>query len=780
MKNFRKNVFRLAMKNRGSLIGATLIIGLGILVFVGMISSAVCLENNKTEFFEQAHLADVYAELTGISESQIGALEDAEGIRSVDGRLSADVRVNRKDVDKTVSLNVSAYNPDARTDLMFLSGEAPKGDQIYIGKHMQKVYNYEIGDTIELVYNDTAKRFTYAGTAQTPSMMEPSLSVGGYVDGSAYDIAVVSREGMASLTGMEGFYTSLGIVLDNGYDYRSMEQTINSLLTPYGLISMTGQEKQSSIISINDSIGMILSVGYSMPVIFLAVAVFMLYVIIKKIVDRDRTLIGAMKAFGLTDAEMITSYLAQGALLGSAGALIGVALGWPVGQYMFDDTALYYGFPNMNYFIPWWVAVLAFAIAIITGIIASYLSVKSILKITPSDAMRPPAPKSVNEIEVPKFIEKETGIMGILAVRATTQYPLNGFLIVFAIAFSIGISSAMISVPSAVDESISNYFDSMAVYDLQVSLTEKAGIKSLEDAAMKIDHIQDAEVSAVYSVTMYNGGLRKYTGLSAVQEDSRLFRLLDYEKKSYDLHNGGIVLDERSAEYLMAETGDEIEILIPEISNTRYKVFVSDIITQSIGDSSYIGIHALGRITGLPEKANSLMIKVDEGYETEVIKSLQNAGNVMSVSITENDAAKQYNDTGSVKNTAYAIAIFGILAGVIMVYNISMINFRERITELGTMLILGRSERDIGQMLFVEQMMYFALGSVFGLLSSGAFKAFTELLVNSDFMMIAVHMGLKTYAIVIAICLAMVCLSCFRQYRAVQQIQLTDILKERC
>lgn len=50
-------------------------------------------------------------------------------------------------------------------------------------------------------------------------------------------------------------------------------------------------------------------------------------------IDRDQSLIGTMKAFGMTDLELLVPYLMEGLIIGVAGALVGAVLAapfWPV------------------------------------------------------------------------------------------------------------------------------------------------------------------------------------------------------------------------------------------------------------------------------------------------------------------------------------------------------------------------------------------------------------------------------------------------------------------
>ena len=72
----------------------------------------------------------------------------------------------------------------------------------------------------------------------------------------------------------------------------------------------------------------------------------MLYVVMRKILDQDRSLIGTMKAFGLTNKELITGYFKQSALVALVGASLGSLLAIPFEEFMYG---MYLDFFNLPY-----------------------------------------------------------------------------------------------------------------------------------------------------------------------------------------------------------------------------------------------------------------------------------------------------------------------------------------------------------------------------------------------------------------------------------------------
>ena len=61
MKYYSKNIFRNVLQNRGSYIGAVIIISIGIAVFIGMTEFLNNLEATLEHYCEQNSFADVFA-----------------------------------------------------------------------------------------------------------------------------------------------------------------------------------------------------------------------------------------------------------------------------------------------------------------------------------------------------------------------------------------------------------------------------------------------------------------------------------------------------------------------------------------------------------------------------------------------------------------------------------------------------------------------------------------------------------------------------------------------
>jgi len=124
-------------------------------------------------------------------------------------------------------------------------------------------------------------------------------------------------------------------------------------------------------------------------------------------------------------------------------------------------------------------------------------------------------------------------------------------------------------------------------------------------------------------------------------------------------------------------------------------------------------------------------------------------------------------------------AFFAVVAGFVLIHNISMINIRERFTELGTLEVLGATKKEIDGMLRDESILYFLGGIALGIPGSIGFKKLIEVLIISESYAIRMHVQPMAYVVSFAMCAGMMWLAWKQDTKLIRTIALTDILKER-
>ena len=86
MRQFWKNILRLAWKNRGAMAGSALIIAIGIFTMAAMFDTMFNLTGQIQSYYERAELGDIFCTVEGITDAELKRTEEIPGIRKAAGQ----------------------------------------------------------------------------------------------------------------------------------------------------------------------------------------------------------------------------------------------------------------------------------------------------------------------------------------------------------------------------------------------------------------------------------------------------------------------------------------------------------------------------------------------------------------------------------------------------------------------------------------------------------------------------------------------------------------------
>lgn len=825
MKQFSKNIRRLALKSRASFIGAVLIIGIGIFCYVGVSDTMKNLETQVDTYYDDYGLADIFATVEAIPASDLARLCEIPGIETVSGKLSADLRMLGPDQEELVTVHLMSYDPDDTLNRLRIQALRPTTaaestgekrtkrnetedrvdvplasssgtdigssalsqagtDALYLGSRMAEVYDYPEGTELRIVYDGKVKHLSYAGRCSAPDYIY-SIPPGGAMipDGEVYDIACIDLRDMKDLMGMGDVRNELGFRLKPGYRYEDVRYALRAELERYGLQSLTKRADQTSYDMVDGELHELMSMCVLLPLIFMSISVFMLYVVLRKMIDQSRPMIGTLKAMGMTDRELIQAYLAEGAIAGFIGALLGDLTAGGFGRFMFEMYVDFFNLPYPRYHDYLSTRLTGGLIAILTGIAAVYVGVRAILKIDPAQAMRSAAPAHASGRlgrRMADFTARQPmSALRRLGLRAVFRNPMRGFLIILSIAFPFSMSTVLLSFDTVADSMYTDQFEKIKLYDLEISLDHYTDPHQAAEAAEAIDDITYAEPLSILTAALRADNRTEYTLLYGIEKDSRLWHITDMYGQRYVPPTGGLILNWRTADKLKVRTGDTIELSCPALSEQYIRVPVTQVIYENVGGAAYTDIESIQRMFASVTPVNTIIASIRPGSMQSVKDALSEAAHVTWVADAQKTLQAYLDMMKSMKAMIYMFALMSIVTGGILIYNISMINLRERLTELGTLQMLGADDAEIRDMLRCEMCIYFLAGLLLGLPGSRGIKYLLEHVLVSDSYKIDMHVTMPAYLITFLICLLMAMLTVWMEMRAVRSISLTEVLKER-
>lgn len=173
---------------------------------------------------------------------------------------------------------------------------------------------------------------------------------------------------------------------------------------------------------------------------FLFVAAFLLNVVLTRLVFLQRPQIAPLQAVGYPNWRIGLHYVELVSLVVVAGAIVGIAVGAYLGRAMSNLYAQYFHFPESVFRVEPRLAAIAVLVSVVAALTGALGAVRSILKLVPAEAMRPPTPLVYRLGWIEKLgLDRVFGGSGRMVIRELRRQPVRTLLSSVGIALGVGI-----------------------------------------------------------------------------------------------------------------------------------------------------------------------------------------------------------------------------------------------------------------------------------------------------------------------------------------------------
>jgi putative ABC transport system permease protein len=479
-----------------------------------------------------------------------------------------------------------------------------------------------------------------------------------------------------------------------------------------------------------DDTDKISALGTVFPFIFYLVAALVSLTAITRLVDERRSEIGTLKSLGYGTVKIMSKYLLYAflpAVIGSlAGGLIGMNF-FP--SLIIDAYSMLYSLPKALTPIdmPLWIR--GTGIGMLSTVFAAFLSCENVLRESPSQLLRPKAPKAGGRVvfEYIPFLWKAFMFIHKVTIRNLMRYKKRFWMTVIGIGGCTALLMTGFGIKDSLADISRNQFGKLFTYDLSIHFSSSASDKHINDAYNAMAAMPEiSKTLGVYSKMMDAGPVGE--GSSSVTliipEDTQAFpdfiTLKERESgRAVALSENGAVISEKFASNHDLEVGGEIYLkdgddwhytTVTGITENYFMhyIYISREAYQGIFNESYKNNGVFGILAGSD----------NEGQDAVSIRMLDMDG-VSGVTLN----SVMINTFDSIlRSLDFVIIVLIISAGAlafIVLLNLTNINIAERIRELATIEVLGFYDREVSSYIFRENAVLtiigIALGLVFGI-----------------------------------------------------------------
>ncbi|SFO44301.1 putative ABC transport system permease protein [Cohaesibacter marisflavi] len=694
---------------KGQAIAIAMVIATGVTLLVMMAGVINSLEETRRVYYERHRLGDVFAPVKRAPSHIIRKLAALPGISAAEGRITGSALISLPSLDlplRAIAISLPDSGEPRLNAIHLTDGrrmDAKDADEIVLLNSFAHAHNLKPGDTLSATMNGAKRTLTIVGLAQSPEYLY-SVAPGEMIsDDSRFGVIWMSRTALAAAFDMQGAFNEAILSIGRSNNLQATLDRVDSILSPYGGLGSYGLKDLTSNRFVTEEIEGMRSSSRVVPPLFLAVAAFLLNIVISRMVEAEREQIGLIKAFGYTNREVGLHYFKFVLVIAIGGALLGCIGGIALGRAMMPLYLTYYKFPMLVFRLD----PASFATAILTSIAAAsaggLLVLRKVFALTPAVAMRPPAPPDYSRTN--RFGKRLNHLLdqpSRMVLRRITRQPGRMIGSLMGIACGMALSVSMISMLAGFDHTIDLTYTVMDRSDVTVTFTHPLGAKTIHELE-SIPGIIETEPERSIAVVFHNG-VESYRGaITGLVPHPRLKRALDEKSAPITLPERGIILSRSLATELDIQPGEILNIDVLEGARPSLRVPVSGVAESLLGSPAYMQMDTLTRLLGEPGRISAVYLRIDKNRASAIFRALKSRPYVAGVSMKSDARAafQKMMDTGA-GSMRYIMLVIAAVITFGIVYNAARIAFAERQRDLASLRVMGFTRSEVSFVLLGE------------------------------------------------------------------------------
>ena len=728
------------MTSQKLLLGAiTSIIAVGVACYVTMGSSYNNLTLAKQRYYAQCRMADFSIELKKVPLAELEPVAALPGIAAIRPRIQFAATVALDNVPRPLNGLVLSL-PDRRepviNDIVLRRGgyfTDRRQNEVIVNDTFARTHHLKPGDWIHLVLNNRRQELFIVGTAISsefvyllgPGAIMPDPEHYGvfYIkqtyaedvfdfDGAANQVigqlAPVQKRGQNSFSAGKRVLTPFLVL-----------KRAETILAPYGVFITTPLADQPSNKYLSQEIAGLKTFGIFMPVIFLAVAALVLNVLLSRLADQQRTVMGTLKALGYSDWQVFVHFLKFGLAIGLGGGLLGCVLGYGLAELMTMAYRWFFEFPELKNRVYIGLLSTGLSISVLCAVLGCVRGTRAVLRLKPAEAMRPKPPRKGGAVLLERaawfWTRLSTGWRMVLRsiVRARVRTGAG----IFAAAMGASVLVCGFMMADATYYLVDFQFRWIQRSDLDLTFKGERSADALLEAA-RLPGVDRAEPTLNVACTFSNGPYHKKGGITGLARDARLTVPHDCNAQPIRIPSAGLSMSRMLAEILHLRRGDAVAVRTIKGLRRTHHVPVVEITDSYLGTAVYADIEYLSGLIGEEFALSGVQLASDgdPAHTAALYRELKRLPALEAVS-SRADMVENLEET-VLKHMWISIGFFVLFAGIIFfgsILNASLVSLAERQRELATLRVLGYGPWQIGSLMLRESLIVTLIGAGLGM-----------------------------------------------------------------
>jgi len=763
-----------------------LVLAAGIAMYVmseGMLRSLI---DTRAAYYDRYGFAEIFAPLKRAPNTLARRLEAVPGLRFAETRIKKLVTLDMPALAEPVQGHVLSYpvGDQPRLNRLHLAeGRWPtpgRNDEVLVSEAFAEAHglDWKDGDTVTAVLNGRKRALRVVGlvlSAEFIYAIQPGAMI---PDNRRYGILWMSRAALEAAFDMKAAFNDVVASVDPGTDTAAVMDAVDRILEPFGGTGAYGREHQVSDWYVSGEINQLRNMANIVPPIFLAVAAFLLNVVLTRWIDTQREEIGLLKAFGYSTWDVAAHYLKLVAVIALGGTLLGFAGGMWLGRGLAVLYQEFFRFPFLYFHFTGAVFLVSGAVGLAAALVGTAGAVRRAALLAPATAMSPPPPTRYARSRLEAWFRRLSQPSRMIA-RHLVRWPARTGLTVLGNAAAVAVLIGSMFFIDAMETLIDISFHRAERQDVTITFTDAKGPGAL-DAVRAMPGVLTAEPFRAVAARLTFQGREEREALSGVIPGATLNAILDSGFAPVAVPESGLVLSRKMAEKLGAGIGDVVIARVTEGRRPVLELPVVQISETLLGSPAFMDFGHLGVLMREQGWMSGARVRLDPARTGAFFRRLKDTPAVAGVAV-KSATLKSFRDT--MQENLFITIFFNIgFAAIIalgVLYNAARISLSERARELASMRVLGFTKGEVAYILLGEMAIVTLVALPVGcVLGYGLAWAWTVSL-DTDLYRVPLVVSPRTYGGAVVTVLLSAALSGLAVARRLGRLDMVKALKTR-
>ncbi len=787
MNSLNRKLLRDLWQLRGQVIAIALVVACGIACFVLAKSAYNSLQLTQATYYDQYRFADVFVSLKRAPETLKAQIAQIPGVGQVQTRIVVDVTLDvpeLKEVPTGRLISIPEKNSPLLNNIYIRQGryiEPGKGDEVLISEAFAQANQLNLGDTIGAIINGRWEKLQIVGIALSPEYVYEVRGGGEiYPDNKRFGIIWMGREALAHAFDLDGAFNNVTLSLTPGVNETEVIDRLDKLIERYGGLGAYPREDQVSHYILDDEISSLEVMGTLLPSIFLAIAAFLLHIVLSRLVGTQRIQIAVLKAFGYTNLAIGIHYLKFVLAIVSTGGFLGSVIGMWLGKLLTEFYKDFFRFPLLRYEAGASLIATAILVSCTAAIIGGLSAVRRAISLPPAQAMRPEPPAQFRPTLVERLgWESFFSPASRIILRNLERKPLQAFLSILGIAVAAAILMVGLYTKDAITYLVNVQFYHVQREDLTLVFNEPRPARTRYEID-RLPGVIRAEPFRIVPARLRFEHRTYRSALTGIEPSGELRGLIDRHLYAVNLPADGVVLSTKLAEILGVTPGDSLTVEVLEGSRPLRQVAVVGLVDELMGVSAYMDIYALNRLMREGHTISGAYLSVDPLFSDRLYSRIKQIPAITGTS-TREATMNSFEEISGKSMLVFTMVLVGFACIITfsVVYNAARIALSERSRELASLRIIGFTRAEIAFILLGEQGILTLLAIPLGFLLGYGLSFVVSLSYDNELFRLPLIITKSTYAFTFVVVLIAAILSGLIIRYQLDRLDLIATLKTR-